>query len=286
MQKKTPLLTLEFLLNELTLLKEKFRALSLKEGPQGEQGQQGIQGLQGEPGVDGRDGVDGEQGLQGDIGPVGPQGERGPRGHKGDKGESGAQGAQGIQGVQGLNGKQGPRGPKGDTGSRGPKGEKGEPGKDGASIEKLSIKENKLFVKIAGKAIQEVGKLPQILTGGGGRGPKGEKGDPGTGGGTQVNTNVAVSATEKCDEIDTASVDSVKWIITAVDTGTNEKSAAEVLAIASGSTPRHNVYARLFKDVKIDIDVQLNAGKLQLFVTNNHSSAIVVRVLRTETSGL
>jgi hypothetical protein len=269
MRTNKQLLSLELVLKELSRLDAKVSGIALKEGPQGLPGEKGEPGIVGESGEDGINGVDGRDGVDGKDGKQGPAGPRGPAGKDGK------------DGVDGKDGNPGEPGRDGKDGSDGKDGVDGADGKDGASIERLEIKNNKLFVKIEKQPLVEVGKLPVHFAGGGGmRGPKGDKGDAA---GIQINTSIAVSATEKCDEVDTSIVASVKWTITVIDDVTDEKSVAEVMAIDSNGTPRHNEYARIFKDVKIDIDVLLNAGKLELFIENKDTNAITAHVIRTET---
>ena len=271
MRKQTQALSLELLLNDVTLLRKGLQDLKLQEGPQGDQGDTGEAGPKG------------DQGDTGEAGPKGDQGDTGERGLKGDQGDTGERGSKGDQGEAGERGFTGERGLKGDAGERGFTGEsgpKGDRGQKAREVEKFLIKDGKLFVKFEGAPPKEVGKLPVVNGAGGGRGPKGDKGDSG---GTQTNTSIAVAATELCDEVDVSLVDSVKWTITAVDTTTNEKSVASIMAFSSGSSPVHNVYSRMIKDVPVSFDVQLNSGKLELLITNNHPSVITVKVLRIET---
>lgn len=277
MQKPTQQITYELLFNEIAGLRKKLKSLSLKEGPEGPEGAQGQAGAKGETGLQG---VKGDHGLPGKDGERGTDGQRGPQGIAGVRGEVGPVGKAGPQGVQGPKGDKGDQGLKGDKGEQGPKGDNGQDGVNGSSVERVTVKDNKLFVKIEGKRLKEVGKLPTLLTatGGGGRGPKGDSGT------RQINTNVGILVTQVVDEVDSSIIDSVKWLVTLVDSVNGLKSAAEIFAMSSGASCKYNVYGRMLKDVPVSFDVQLNMGSLQLFVTNNHSAEIVAKVVRIQTT--
>ena len=133
--------------------------------PRGEKGEKGEQGEQGEPGAKGDPGEPGERGPAGERGPEGPQGERGPAGNPGE------------QGPAGERGEQGPAGQKGDPGTSATVtvGETvtGEPGTD-AKVENTGTAQNAILKFTI---------------------PKGEKGDPGTGGGGGSTVSVDVGET-------------------------------------------------------------------------------------------
>lgn len=125
----------------------------------------------GEAGAPGAKGDPGERGPQGDIGPEGPKGDPGAEGPQGERGPEGPQGPAGERGEQGPAGENGAPGAKGDPGEQGPAGESatvtvgetvtGEPGTD-AKVENIGTEQNAILKFTI---------------------PKGEKGDPGEGGG-------------------------------------------------------------------------------------------------------
>lgn len=186
-----------------------------KEGPAGPQGEQGAAGPRGEQGPAGPQGIAGADGstiYSGTGAPadgVGKEGDYyldkadgslyGPRTDqgwgaavnlKGQKGDDGPQGPKGDTGAQGPEGDTGAPGPQGDPGPQGPKGDTGEPGqngKDGSQI--LS------GASAPGSSAGSIGDYywnassftlygPKTASGWGSgvmlRGPKGDKGGPGT----------------------------------------------------------------------------------------------------------
>lgn len=103
-----------------------------------------------------------------------PRGETGPAGAKGEQGEPGQPGERGPEGPKGDPGQEGPQGPAGENGAPGAKGDPGaaatvtvgetvtgDPGTD-AKVENVGTEQNAILKFTI---------------------PKGEKGDPGTGGG-------------------------------------------------------------------------------------------------------
>ena len=85
MRKQTQALSLELLLNDVTLLRKGLQDLKLQEGPQGDQGDTGEAGPKGDQGEAGERGFTGERGLKGDAGERGFTGESGPKGDRGQK---------------------------------------------------------------------------------------------------------------------------------------------------------------------------------------------------------
>jgi hypothetical protein len=133
------------------------------------------------------------KGAQGETGPQGPKGDKGDQGDTGPKGDKGDQGDTGPKGDKGDQGDTGPKGDKGDQGDTGPKGDKGDQGdpgqngKDGSQI--LS------GTSVPASSAGNIGDYywntsnytlygPKTTSGWGTgivlRGPKGDKGDPGT----------------------------------------------------------------------------------------------------------
>jgi hypothetical protein len=104
-----------------------------------------------------------QQPRDGRDGDVGPRGDTGPRGDVGPRGPAGLRGADGLDGKDGL---QGPRG------ERGPTGPQGEPGEIGPMPDHRWRGTKLKFEKPDGSWGEEVDL----------KGPKGDKGAPGTGG--------------------------------------------------------------------------------------------------------
>ena len=127
--------------------------------PRGEKGEKGEQGEQGEPGAKGDPGEPGERGPAGERGPEGPQGNIGPEGPQGPAGENGEPGAKGDPGESATI-------TVGETVTA-------EPGTD-AKVENVGTEQNAVLKFTI---------------------PKGEKGDPGTGGGGGSTVSVDVGET-------------------------------------------------------------------------------------------
>ena len=136
--------------------------------PRGEKGEQGERGEPGATGAKGDPGEPGQQGPKGDPGQEGPQGERGP---------------QGPEGPQGPAGERGEQGPAGERGEQGPAGENGAPGAKGDPGEAATVTVGETVTgepgtpaKVENTGTAQNAVLKFTI-------PKGEKGDPGTGGG-------------------------------------------------------------------------------------------------------
>ena len=156
---------------------------TIPRGEKGEKGEPGATGQTGPKGDPGERGPAGERGPEGPEGPEGPRGEPGAQGLPGEKGEKGDPGEQGPAGERGPEGPQGERGPAGEAGQKGDPGEAatvtvgetvtGEPGTD-AKVENVGTAQNAILKFTI---------------------PKGEKGDPGSGGGGTSTVSVNVGET-------------------------------------------------------------------------------------------
>lgn len=132
-------------------------------------------------------GEKGEKGEPGERGPEGPQGAEGPQGPAGNPGEQGERGPQGPEG---------PKGEKGDPGERGPAGEQGEPGAKGEPGESATITVGETVTaepgtpaKVENTGTPQNAILKFTI-------PKGEKGEPGSGGGgSTVSVDVGETVT-------------------------------------------------------------------------------------------
>lgn len=141
----------------------------------------------------GEKGEKGDQGEPGERGPEGPQGAEGPQGPAGNPGEQGERGPAGERGPQGP---EGPKGEKGDPGERGPAGEKGEPGAKGEPGESATITVGETVTaepgtpaKVENTGTPQNAILKFTI-------PKGEKGEPGSGGGgSTVSVDVGETVT-------------------------------------------------------------------------------------------
>ncbi len=176
--------------------------LGIPKGEKGEQGPQGIQGI---------------QGPQGEVGPQGPIGATGPQGPQGIKGETGNQGPMGLTGPKGDKGDRGEpftydmftsaqlealKGPKGNTGAtgpQGPKGDKGDTGSTGSNGKDGVTPTLKVGTTTTGAA----GTNASVTMTPNGTEytldftiPKGEKGDTGSGGGSDVDLSNYYTKTE------------------------------------------------------------------------------------------
>ena len=136
--------------------------------PRGEKGEKGEQGERGETGAKGDPGEPGERGPAGERGPEGPQGERGPEGPEGPRGE------QGLPGEKGEKGDPGEQGPAGENGAPGAKGEPGESAT--ITVGETVTAEPGTPAKVENTGTAQNAILKFTI-------PKGEKGEPGSGGG-------------------------------------------------------------------------------------------------------
>lgn len=125
--------------------------------------------------------TDGIQGPQGPAGPQGPQGEQGPAG------PTGATGPQGEQGDPG------PAGPQGEPGQAGPQGPQGVAGADGADGQAATITVGTVTTgapgsnaSVTNSGTAQAAVLDFVI-------PQGMKGDPGSGGGSDLTAGDGVS---------------------------------------------------------------------------------------------
>ena len=146
-------------------------------------GEKGDKGEQGEPGAKGDPGEPGERGPAGERGPEGPQGAEGPEGPQGAEGPRGEQGLPGEKGEKGEPGEQGP------AGERGPEGPQGEPGESATiTVGETVTGEPGTPAKVENTGTAQNAVLKFTI-------PKGEKGDPGSGGGGGSTVSVDVGET-------------------------------------------------------------------------------------------
>ena len=132
---------------------------------------------------------------RGEKGEKGEQGEPGAKGDPGEPGERGPAGERGPEGPQGAEGPEGPEGPQGAPGERGPAGENGEPGAKGDPGEAATVTVGETVTgepgtpaKVENTGTAQNAILKFTI-------PKGEKGDPGTGGGGGSTVSVDVGET-------------------------------------------------------------------------------------------
>lgn len=114
------------------------------------------------------------------------------------------------------------------------------------------------------------GFYPETATGGGG------------GIGSQIDAVVPDGVTgQVIVGLSTGSYISASWIITATD-GSGVSSQKIIHSTVSSGSARH-IESRNGKDVKFEVDVQVNAGQLELLVDNNHGASITIRALQFAT---
>lgn len=119
----------------------------------------------------------GENGDPGEPGERGPAGERGPEGPQGERGPEGPEGPRGEQGLPGEKGEKGDPGEQGPAGERGPEGPQGEPGESATvTVGETVTGEPGTPAKVENTGTAQNAILKFTI-------PKGEKGDPGGGGG-------------------------------------------------------------------------------------------------------
>ncbi len=132
----------------VTPILERLKALEARVPERGEKGERGEQGSVGEKGEQGIQGERGERGETGASGVDGQHGPEGAQGEKGDRGESGPAGEIGIKGDTGDRGEPGLLGPRGEPG---PVGERGATGDVGPAGRSLTIEDVRDFLE-AGQA--------------------------------------------------------------------------------------------------------------------------------------
>lgn len=114
------------------------------------------------------------------------------------------------------------------------------------------------------------GFYPETATGSGG------------GIGSQIDDVVPSGATNHVIVgLSTGSYVAASWIITATD-GSGVSSQKVIHSVVSSGAAKHTEM-RNGTDVKFDVDVQVNAGQLELLVDNNHGANITVRALQFAT---
>ena len=114
---------------------------------------------------------------------------RGEKGEKGDQGEPGERGPAGERGPEGPQGAEGPRGEQGPAGENGEPGAKGDPGESATiTVGETVTGEPGTPAKVENTGTAQNAILKFTI-------PKGEKGDPGTGGGGGSTVSVDVGET-------------------------------------------------------------------------------------------
>lgn len=132
------------------------------------------------------------RGEKGEKGEQGERGEPGATGAKGDPGEPGERGPAGERGPEGPQGAEGPQGPVGPAGENGAPGAKGDPGNSATvAVGETVTGEPGTDAKVENVGTEQNAVLKFTI-------PRGEKGDPGTGGGggtSTVSVNVGETIT-------------------------------------------------------------------------------------------
>lgn len=94
---------------------------------------------------------------------------------------------------------------------------------------------------------------------------------------------VSASSTTVIDEVVAVNNYSVKWILTIVDNTNTKMTSYEILAVNKfNSTINHNMSGRVGDLIFHGVNVVLNAGNIQLIITNNETNNIEVSLVRMQ----
>lgn len=99
---------------------------------------------------------------------------------------------------------------------------------------------------------------------------------------SQIDTLVPMGNTEIVDTFPISSICSAVWFITVTDAATLS-GFRQVVGFNSGGTASHLVPIRSTKDVKFNVNVDINAGNMRLLIQNNHTADFTAKVVRIET---
>ncbi len=138
-----------------------------------------------------------------------------------------------------------------------------------------------LSIDVDETTVEILSPVTDILT----IGIQGPQGVPGVSAQNQIDSGpFAVSATGVADSILIALIRSVKWVVTVIDNVNSKYAVYEVFGWHNGVIATHSRYGHQgsLKDL-VDVAVVINGAAMELKVTNNHSSAIKVSVLRFAT---
>jgi len=105
-------------------------------------------------------------------------------------------------------------------------------------------------------------------------------GIPGT-----VLTNIPVPASTMVviDSVPEQFNRSIKWIVTAINLTTNDMQAFELLALNKfGLTASHTKYASIGDKINILTDVNIVLGNMELQITNNEISPLLINIVRIQ----
>lgn len=110
-----------------------------------------------------------------------------------------------------------------------------------------------------------------------------ELGTSGGGGiGVQINAALLTGAMgQVVDSLSATTYVACFWVITAID-GSSFSSQKAIHASVNGVSARHTE-TRNGVNVKFSVDVQLNAGQIELLIDNDHGSNLDIRVLQFAT---
>ncbi len=138
-----------------------------------------------------------------------------------------------------------------------------------------------LIIDVDEITVEILSPITDILT----IGIQGPQGPPGVSAQDQINSGpFAASITGIVDSVLIALIRSVKWVITVSDNTNSKYATYEVFGRHNGTVAKHSRYGHQgsLKDL-IDIDVTVSGVSMEISITNNHSSAVKVSVLRFAT---
>lgn len=94
---------------------------------------------------------------------------------------------------------------------------------------------------------------------------------------------IPASSSSVIDSLPAINNYSVKWIITLIDSVNSKTNTSEILAINKFNTSvSHNSSSRVGDHIAHGINVQLNAGNIELILLNNETNNIMVSVVRIQ----
>lgn len=114
-----------------------------------------------------------------------------------------------------------------------------------------------------------------------------EQGPPGQDGAglTEVSSGpVSNGNTVVADSVVISVIRSVKWIVTLTDSIASDYKSYEVLAVHNGTIALHAVYALIGDVISVATNVVLNAGNMELEITNNSPNDLDIKVQRIQTT--
>jgi len=95
---------------------------------------------------------------------------------------------------------------------------------------------------------------------------------------------ISASSSAVIDSVPAVNNRSLKWIITINDDTNSTITSYEILAVNRFNVDmRHTMYARVGDFIDHGVNVQINAGNIELNIKNNETNIINIHVIRMQT---